>query len=142
MEKNKLCRLCVKTYNDDKSKEPRFNLFKNKLNKPIISEELNNLGIFVKENSHSSNTICRPCFNKINILKKAKHIKEEWMKVLGEQSLKRRNEDSDDECGDDEGPVKKKICLENTKTTQTVTISNFSHAPCFRFYCISPFLGT
>ena len=117
---NNSCRFCRKEYNiENKSKEPRLNLFKNKFNNESLVISLERLGVFVKENSLYSNTVCRACFNKIKILEKAKLIKEEWIKLMNDQSSKRPRDDTD--TIEDERQLKK-LRSENMETTTTVML--------------------
>jgi len=117
---NNSCRFCRKEYsNEKKSKEPRLNLFKNKFNHKSLVTTLEGLGVFVKENSLYSDTICRPCFNKIKILENAQLIKEKWIKLMNDQSSKRPRDDID--TIEDEGQSKK-IRSESMETPVTIVL--------------------
>ena len=51
------CRLCDKTYNETKSQEGRFKIFKNKKESDSISQRLSAVGLLVDEAPNLSETI-------------------------------------------------------------------------------------
>ena len=74
-QKNKKCRVCSKAYTSGTS----FNLFRQKKDGSLsLSERFRAENFIVEKDPDKSDSICRPCLNKLKTLEEAKQIKQNW----------------------------------------------------------------